>query len=393
MRVVVVGGGGFIGSHLVDALVARGDEVQVFDPFTSPAHPGGARPRWTNPAAAVCPADPRAACRRFAAVAGRTDALVHLAALTGSGQSMYEIARYSDVNATLSGWLAEQLVRGVVTPGRFVLASTRAVYGDGPGDCGACGRVALRPRTAAALRAGRWEPPCARCGGPARPVPVREHDVLAPLTPYAMTKVYAEQVLAFAGQVTGIPVTPLRLFNVYGPRQVPGNPYVGVVSAFAAAVLAGRPLTLFEDGLIVRDLVHVADVVAAVLAVIDADRPPCLPVNVGSGTAASLIDVARALGAAASREPVLRVSGESRVGDPRSVVADVTLAKDALGWSPRRSLAEGAASLVAWLRDVGQGAAAPLADAAHELRRHSLMLGAPSADRSDAGFVDRGHAA
>lgn len=362
MRAVIVGGAGFLGSHLVDALQSRGDEVTVFDPCLAPTHPDG-RSQWLSPAADLRMVDPRADQAAFVSAVEGADALVHLGALTGTGQSMYEIARYADVNAGLCAWLAELLLHRAITPGRMVYTSTRAVYGEGVGVCEEHGRTGLAPRDAQALRSGRWDAVCARCGSAALPVAVREDDAPAPTSPYAMTKLWGEQVLSYAADTTGTPLTLLRLFNVYGPRQSPSNPYVGVVGAFARAVLGGQELELYEDGRIVRDFVFVGDVIGALLAALASAAPPRGPLHVGSGEATTLEDLSVALARLVGRAPRHRVSGRARLGDPRAVTADLTRVERELGWMPATSLLDGLAATLEWL------AGAAVADSGVTLER------------------------
>ena len=373
MKVIVTGGAGFIGSHVVDALVQDGDEVVVFDACTPPAHLE--RPAWTNGGATYVWSDPRTSIRWRTATAG-ADVVVHLAALTGTGQSMYEVSRYTDANGGLTAWIAEELIHGRLDPGRIVYASTRAVYGDGVGWCEEHRRTPLARRSLAELAAGRWDPPCRVCGRAASPVPLREDDPVAPLTPYALSKLYGERVLTCAADVTGVPVSTLRLFNVYGPRQLPSNPYVGVVSTFARALLDGRAVELYEDGRIIRDFVSVNDVRDAIVATVRVPDAVHGVLNIGSGAPTSLRALATALAHACGlTAPRIEVTGIARAGDPRSVVADISHARDRLGWRPTWTLQRGATELVGWLCETPDAHAGPgPAQAADELRRLGLLV-------------------
>lgn len=369
MKVVIIGGAGFIGSHLADYLAGRGDEVVVFDPCNAPVHTQGL-PSWPNSRATYALADPRQSARAWAQHGANADSIVHLAALTGTGQSLYEVTAYTSVNAGLSAWLAEELIKARVRPRALVFASTRAIYGEGPGVCQDHGRVSVAPRTRADLEAGRWEPRCSGCRRPARSVAVQEVDALEPRSPYAMSKRYAEELLTLAGEVSHTPVMSLRLFNVYGPRQVASNPYVGVVSAFARAGLAGDEIELYEDGGIVRDFVFVSDAVNALVAAVD--NPTTDKLNIGSGQATSLLQLAEAVTQVTGTAKV-RVTGRSRIGDPRCVVADTSRAVEVLGWRPCVGLAEGIGQTIEWLR-TEETVASPLGRATAELKSHRLLV-------------------
>ena len=373
MRVVVTGGAGFIGSRLVAALEARGDDVAVFDPCLGEAHLDRVDP--PSGSASLVLADPRDAAAEFRRQTREADALVHLAALTGTGQSMYEVSRYTEANVALSAWLAELLVEGEIRPGRVVFTSSRAVYGEGAGRCPEHGRVALRPRLAADLARGRFAPVCPTCGGPAEPLPLRESDELRPRSVYGATKVAGEHLLQLAGEAAGIPVARLRLFNVYGPGQPPTNPYVGVLAAFLQAAVGGDEIEVYEDGGIVRDLLYVGDCVDALLAALDRDQGFEGPLNIGSGRPTRLDDLAAlAAGLATPCSVPVRISGRSRLGDPRSVLADTSRAAGELGWSAITPLEAGVELTYRWLRGIGLPSQADaLAVAVQQLAQRALL--------------------
>jgi len=372
MKAVITGGAGFLGSHLVDTLVARGDDVVVYDTLVPQVHRDGP-PRWLHPAARYVIADPRT--DSFADDCSGADALVHLAAATGTGQSMYEAASYTRDNAELTAAIGDLLVDRRIEVGRVIFASSRAVYGEGTKLCVSCGVVHPGPRVVTDLRAQRWESRCLHCGEPTTWAPTSEAHPTCPVSVYGATKLFGEQVLAMAAADAGTPLTTLRFFNLYGARQTPANPYVGVVAVFAAAVADGRPIRLFEDGEVVRDFCHVSDAVAAVVRALDVYTPVVDVLNVGSGVATTLRQLAESAATAHRGRPgpwPMTVTGQTRSGDLRSCVADLTRMTERLGWAPHVSLVDGLGDV---LRYVPGQQAADIDDALHELAQRGLLIG------------------
>ena len=354
-RVLVTGGAGFIGSHVVDALLARGDEVTVLDVLHPQVH-GAARvpPAYLDPEVRLVVGDVRDR-DTLAPLLDEAEVVVHLAAYTGVGQSMYQVRDYLDVNVVGTGVLLELLGddrRGVRA---LAIASSRAVYGEGAYRCVTCGVVTPHSRSTAQLLAGEWEPRCPQCGGPATAVPTPEGTVLRPASVYALSKQSQEQTALVVGAARDLPVVALRYFNVYGSRQSLSNPYTGVIPALVSRALRGRPPEVYEDGEESRDFVHVSDVVRATLLAVDGLAPagpgPGGPVfNVGSGDRRSLVDVARAVAAALDGpEPV--VTGKFRLGDVRHSQADLTHVRTVLGFEPAMSFAEGIGGLATELAE------------------------------------------
>lgn len=369
MKVLVTGGAGFIGSHLVDALLARGHEVRVLDSLEPQVH-GEARkpPPWLPAAVDLRVGDVRDRAAVRAALDG-VEVVFHQAAVVGVGQSMYEIERYVSANALGAAVLLEELVERRGQLRRVVVASSMSLYGEGAYR-DAEGRIVhpgLRP--AAQLEARRWEPEDAQ-GRPLVPIPTPEHAPLAPTSVYAVTKRDHEELFLAVGNAYGIPTVALRYFNVFGTRQALGNPYTGVVAIFSSRLLHGRAPIFFEDGRQTRDFVHVSDVVAANLLAMEKDAAVGRTFNVGTGRATPIAAVAEALARALGVDVEPEATGRFRAGDIRHCYADVSAIARELGFEARTSLEDGLAELLAWLRT--QAPEDRLAEAAAALERRGL---------------------
>jgi dTDP-L-rhamnose 4-epimerase len=324
-RILVTGGAGFVGSHVVDLLVAGGHQVVVLDSLV--AHPSGPPP-WLHPDAEPVRGDVRDPDAWRAAARG-ADAVCHQAARVGLGVDFADVRRYVDDNdvgtATGLGVLHEHGFRG-----RFVLASSMVVYGEGRYGCPGHGDVRPGPRTADDLVAGRFDPPCPACGAPLGWAPIDEDAPTDPRNVYAATKLHQEHLCATFGREHDVPVTMLRYHNVYGPRMPRDTPYAGVASIFRAAVDQGEPPRVFEDGGQTRDFVHVADVARANVAALTAPDPVVGALNVASGEPRTVLDLARVTCAGTGLEPV--VVGGGRLGDVRHIVASPARANERLGF-------------------------------------------------------------
>ena len=352
--VLVTGGAGFIGSHLVPVLRGQGFAVRVLDPLSAQVH--GSVPQglgWLH-------GDGVEFLR--GSVTSRVDLVralqgaahvVHLAAETGTGQSMYEIARYNEVNsqgtALLLDVLANDSGHGVK---RVVLASSRSVYGEGAYVCPSCSpaaRVFPGSRPLEQLAAHRWEPLCAKCGAALMAVPTQESDQVLPASIYAATKFAQEDLVRIGCGSLGIGYGILRFQNVYGEGQSLQNPYTGILSIFSTRVRRGLHLPVFEDGLESRDFVHVSDVAQAVLRCLVSESPVNDVVNVGSGVATSVIEVATLLSRALGSEPQITVTAGYRLGDIRHNFADITRLQARLGYTPAVGLEEGLGRFAKWV--------------------------------------------
>lgn len=366
-RVLITGGAGFIGSHLADELLGHGYAVRVLDSLVEQVHgEGRRRPAHLAPEAELVVGDIGDAAAVRAALAG-VDAVVHLAARVGVGQSMYRMAEFVAANDLGTATLLECLIERPVA--RLVAASSMSVYGEGLyRDAG--GRpVTDAERFPALLRDGDWEP-CDAEGWPLVAMPTPESKPPALTSVYALTKYAQERMCLMVGKAYNIPTLALRFFNVYGTRQALSNPYTGVLAIFAARLLNHRPPLVYEDGLQRRDFVHVRDVARACRLALESAAAGCA-VNVGSGDSHSVLEIGRALAALLGSDLAPEVTGKYRVGDIRHCFADTALAGDLLGFEARIGLEAGLAELAAWL--AGQSAEDRVERAAEELTRRGLV--------------------
>lgn len=371
---LITGGAGFIGSHLADRLLARGHRVRVLDNLVEQVHGDArARPSYLSPRVELNVGDVRDVSDVAAALDG-VDVVFHLAALVGVGQSMYQAAEYVDVNVHGTAVLLEQLAKRRIQ--RLVVSSSMSIYGEGQyvDESGAPARAT--ERSLDHMRSGRWELE-GLDGRPLVPVPTREGKEPALESVYALTKCDQERLALIMGRAYDIPTVALRLFNVYGPRQALSNPYTGVLAIFASRLLNGRPPMLFEDGKQRRDFVSVHDVVDACLLAMERPDAVGRAFNVASGESRRVIDVASHIGKALGRELPPEITGKYRVGDIRHCFADITLARDQLGYEPRVPFEQGMRELAEFLRaqeSRGSVARDRVQEARRELETRGLTL-------------------
>lgn len=355
MRVLVTGGAGFIGSHLVDALVARGHDTVVLDNLDPQVHGAGvARPRHleahlrakaiqfvqgdVTDAAAV-----RVACRGV-------DTIVHLAAAVGVGQSMYEPRYYVHTNDLGTGVLLQEIVACRDSVRRLVVASSMSLYGEGAYACPRCPSVVGAARSEQRLLAGQFEVACTACGGDMEPQPTPETKAPDLCSVYAATKKHQEDLFVAFGRAYRMTTHALRFFNVFGPRQSLSNPYTGVAAIFLSRLLNGEAPLIFEDGEQSRDFIDVRDIARALFLAVERQDGGVHVLNVGTGKRVRIAEVSELL----ARELGLSIApkrlGQYRVGDIRHCIADTSLAEQGLGFRAQYTLETGVADLIGWCR-------------------------------------------
>ncbi len=349
MKVLVTGGAGFIGSHVVETLLSQGHEVRVYDKLVEQVH-GSNGPQYVPDEAEFVLGDMTDRDTLAKALEG-VDQIVHLAAEVGVGQSMYEISRYVDANTSGTGVLLDLLVNGNYNVGKIVVASSMSIYGEGSYTCPEHGQVAPRLRQEQQLRDRQWEPGCPICGLELSPIATAETKPLFPTSVYAISKMDQELLCLSVGAAYGIGVTAVRYFNAYGPRQALSNPYTGVAAIFSGRLLNGQRPVVMEDGRQKRDFIHVSDVARATVAALTAPKADGQAINIGIGDPISISEVATLLAKALDREDIEpEVTGAYRAGDIRHCWANPTMARELLDFTPEYSFRDrGIEELVAWV--------------------------------------------
>ncbi len=373
MKVLITGGAGFIGSRLAKRLSGEGAVVTVLDNLSPQVHGESAAFSDDLAAAARCVLGDVGDAALLEQLLPDLNVVVHLAAETGTGQSMYAVERYSRVNVQGTAVLLDRIVnRRPPTLTKIIVASSRAVYGEGEYICGTHGHVFPAARIATDMSAGRFEPRCPLCDGDVAPAPTSEAAPFAPSSFYGLTKQIQEQMVLLFAQVMGIDGFALRYQNVYGPGQSLLNPYTGILAIFSNLVRRGQGLNIFEDGQETRDFVYVDDVVSATAACTRPDLHGVMAMNVGSGVRTSVLDVAEAIVRHFGANVPVTVTGDFRVGDIRHNYADISRIAGLVGYAPQWSFARGLSAFLTWAESFA------LADAGFdrslaELRERGLM--------------------
>ena len=372
-HILVTGGAGYIGSHLVDALVGRQYRVTVLDNLEPQVHRSGTWPSYANPRAEYVRGDVRDRAV-FEPLVLAVDAVVHFGAAVSVGQSMYQVDRYVDVNTRGTALLLDILVNAKHQVKKVVVASSIGVYGEGAYRCATHGAVAPTIRPEAQLAARDWEQRCPVCREPVVSVPTPEDKALYRDNIYSMTKYHQEEMVLLIGKTYGIPAVAPRFFNVYGPRQSLSNPYAGVAAIWLSRLLNGKRPVVFEDGEQLRDFVSIHDVVDCLVLMIETPGADFLPVNVGSGQTVTILEIARTLNRilGTSIEPDVTQTG--RTFDIRHNTADITRATATLGFAPKVPLETGFAELVEWAKTTPDVATDFFDRAMDELKQKGLLV-------------------
>jgi dTDP-L-rhamnose 4-epimerase len=349
MKVLVTGGAGFIGSHLADRLLADGHEVRALDNLDPQVHQQGERPDYLDGDVELHTGDVRdhEAVRR--ALDG-VDAVVHFAAAVGVGQSMYEIERYTSINAIGAAVVLEEAVEQRASIRKLLVASSMSIYGEGQYRNPATGESGLAPwlRPEHQLAAREWNL-LADDGTPLEPEPTSETKPLRPTSIYAINKRDHEEMFLAVGAAYGIPAVALRFFNVYGERQSLSNPYTGVAAIFSSRLLNDRPPLVFEDGKQTRDFIDVRDIARCCALALTEDGADGRTINVGTGRPTSVAEVAATIARGLGKEIEPELVGKYRAGDIRHCFADPALAQQLLGFRAEIPFEAGMQDLLEWL--------------------------------------------
>ena len=369
-RVLVTGGAGFVGSHVVDALLREGHSVRVVDALVAQVHGAARTPAYLSKDAEFIKADVRRPETWQRALKG-IRVVFHQAAEVGVGQSMYEIVKYMAANTLGTSVMWQELITGAYPVEKVITASSMSIYGEGQYRCRTHGAVYPALREEAQLKRRDWEMRCPRCGRPAAAEPTPEHKPLAPTSVYAISKRDQEELSLSIGRAYKIPSVALRYFNIYGPRQSLSNPYTGVAAIFSSRLRNGKSPVVFEDGGQSRDFIHVSDIVRANLLAMQRREADYEAFNVGTGMPTSILEVAQLLGRALRVSLAPTVTGKFRAGDIRHCIADASKIRRRLGFAPRVSFKDGLRDLVHWVQEA---AAVDRVDrATKELATHGLV--------------------
>ena len=352
-RVLITGGAGFIGSHIALKLIEKGYEVMVLDNLLEQIH--GADPDKTSPL--YCSIKDKVrfikadVCDKTALEEGLKDAdyVIHLAAETGTGQSMYEIKRYVDVNIGGTALLLDILTNTKNRVKRVVVAESRAIYGEGKYHCAKCGDVYPTERKDEDMAKGDFECHCPKCGGKLTLVATTEDSAIHPSSVYGIGKQVQGQLVHLICKNIGIESVSFRYQNVYGPGQSLTNPYTGILSIFSTRIKNHKEINIFEDGKETRDFVYIDDVADATIAGMEVPEANGYVFNVGTGVAIDVLTVAQTLCKHYGIEVPLKVSGNYRLGDIRHNYADITLAKNILKFQPKVTFDEGIKRFTDWV--------------------------------------------
>ncbi len=352
-RVFVTGGAGFIGSHIALQLIEKGYDVTVLDNLLAQIH--GDNPDKTSPL--YCSVKDKTrfikadVCDREALENAINDAdyIIHLAAETGTGQSMYEIKRYVDVNIGATALLLDILTNTKHHVKRVVVAESRAIYGEGKYHCEKCGDVYPTERKDEDMAKGDFECHCPKCGGKVTLVATTEDSAVHPSSVYGIGKQVQGQLVHLICKNIGVESVSYRYQNVYGPGQSLTNPYTGILSIFSTRIKNHKEINIFEDGLESRDFVYIDDVVNATIAGMEVPEANGHVFNIGTGIATDVLTVAKTLCKHYRIEVPLNVSGNYRLGDIRHNYADISLAKKILGFEPKWSFDQGIKQFTEWV--------------------------------------------
>lgn len=373
-HVLITGGAGFIGQRVARALLNHGTQVRILDNFSPQIHATEILPGDLSEQVELIKADVRDRDAMAQALQG-VDGLIHLAAETGTGQSMYEIDRYFSVNVQGTATMLDLLQNTNCAPdlNNIVIASSRAVYGEGAYHCAIHGMVFPEQRTRLHMSAGAFEPLCPVCSSSVSLLPTPESSPFMPMSMYGLTKQVQEQAVLMFARTRGINGFGLRYQNVYGPGQSLKNPYTGILAVFSNLARQNQGIEIYEDGLESRDFVYIDDVVEATVRSINYSDQFVGALNVGSGQSTSVMTVAEEIKAYFYSDSTIKVTGAFRIGDIRHNIADVSRLEQVLDFVPSVQFKQGLANFLDWAAEQAPEDKAAYTRSVNELAARGLM--------------------
>ena len=350
-KILITGGAGFIGSRLCEKLFDKGYNITVLDNLSTQIHGNGESflLKKIKDKCTFIKGDVRNKEDWKAAIKGQ-EIVVHLAAETGTGQSMYEAEKYNDVNIIGTANMLDLLANKNHQIEKMLIASSRAIYGEGKYLCSKHGVIYPLQRNESDMEKGEFNPKCDSCNSQLQLVATDESSKIHPLSIYGITKQQQEQMVMTTGESLGIASVAFRYQNVYGPGQSLSNPYTGILSIFSTRILNGNDLDIYEDGEESRDFVYIDDVVDATILGIEKKEANGQVFNVGSGVTTTVRQVAESLKKFYNSDINISISGKYRLGDIRHNYADLTKIKEALGFSPKYDFQKGISKFINWVK-------------------------------------------
>jgi len=345
-KILVTGGAGFVGSFLVDELINQGHDVRILDNLDPQVHPEGT-PSFLNKEAEFINGDITNKNTLKKALGG-IEIISHQASVVGVGQSMYQIEHYVRNNTLATSMLLDLLVNTNHDVKKLIIAASMSSYGEGSYECEDCGTIEPELRTEEQMKKGDWEIHCPNCSKPAKPMPTKETKTQNTNSIYAITKKDQEDMSINIGKTYGIPVTALRYFNVYGPRQSLNNPYTGVAAIFMSRIKNNNAPIIYEDGLQTRDFISVHDIIKANILSMENSKADYETFNVGTCSPITIRSIAETLAKLYGKDIKPVITNKFRKGDVRHCFADITKIKSKLGFNPETNFEEGMKELIEW---------------------------------------------
>ena len=350
-NILITGGAGFIGSRLCEKLFDQGNNVTVLDNLSEQIH-GNGESFLFNKIKDKCTfikGDVRDK-NDWAHAIKNQEIIIHLAAETGTGQSMYEVEKYTNVNVIGTSHMLEILANSNHNVKKIIVASSRSIYGEGKYNCKTHGVQYPSKRKEEDMKKGEFNPKCSMCNSSLNVLPTDEQSKIHPSSIYGINKQQQEQMVMLMGESLSIPSVAFRYQNVYGPGQSLSNPYTGILSIFSTRILNGNDLDIYEDGEETRDFVYIEDAVDATILGIEKEEANGNIFNVGSGVSTRVLDVANTLKRLYNSEINITISGKFRLGDIRHNFADLSKSKDILGFTPKYNFERGITEFVNWVK-------------------------------------------